>query len=250
MSNQLFLTHSALANSPTLVATRNQIVPPEYGATPAQTPNSTGSAAATPNTPQKTTEKMVRIAANIPEDVWQKYEQACAYANKSSSARDLTVMFEKMLDAFLEKESKRRGIKISEKKCASACEQPPQQHERRTSTNQATSPPPATENGVAASENTPQSKHSRYIPREVAADVWQRDAGLCTYISPHTRRRCECRRGLQVDHIVPFARGGSSRDASNLRLFCPTHNRMAADDIFGREFVKHCVHRAKQQQAP
>ena len=93
----------------------------------------------------------------------------------------------------------------------------------------------------AGGENAAVSKekaHSRYIPRAVAARVWQRDKGQCTYVAALSGMRCQCRRGLQIDHIVPFARGGSSNLVSNLRLLCPQHNRVAADDIFGREFMK------------
>ncbi len=113
LSNQLFSTHSALANSPTLVAARNKI----RVANVATTPNSTGTP---PHAPQKTTVKMVRIAANIQEDVWQKYEQACAYANKSSSARDLTVLFKKSAGCFFgERKQAPRNKNQREKMCRS-----------------------------------------------------------------------------------------------------------------------------------
>jgi hypothetical protein len=42
---------------------------------------------------------------------------------------------------------------------------------------------------------------------------------------------------LQIDHVVPFAHGGSSTQSQNLRLLCPQHNRLAADNIFGTGFM-------------
>jgi hypothetical protein len=36
---------------------------------------------------------------------------------------------------------------------------------------------------------------------------------------------------------VPFARGGASNTLQNLRLLCPTHNRLAAEHVFGLDFM-------------
>ncbi len=59
------------------------------------------------------------------------------------------------------------------------------------------------------------------IPSEVRAYVFQRD-----------RHQCQsCGRqgtGLQIDHIVPLALGGSN-DLSNLQVLCGTCNRRKRD---------------------
>jgi 5-methylcytosine-specific restriction endonuclease McrA len=41
---------------------------------------------------------------------------------------------------------------------------------------------------------------------------------------------------LQIDHIVPFAKGGKT-EASNLRTLCRAHNLLMAELEFGREKV-------------
>ena len=46
---------------------------------------------------------------------------------------------------------------------------------------------------------------SRYIPAPVRRAVWLRDGGCCSYVDPHSGRRCESRFLLELDHIVPFA---------------------------------------------
>lgn len=46
------------------------------------------------------------------------------------------------------------------------------------------------------------------------------------------RRRC-----LEYDHRRPFALGGSSDDAENIRLLCRAHNRLHAEYAFGKGFV-------------
>lgn len=73
---------------------------------------------------------------------------------------------------------------------------------------------------------------SRYIPDEVRDAVFIRDGGQCTFVAPDGTR-CRCRRGLEVDHINPFANHGG-REFSNLRLLCGGHNRLAAERAMGR----------------
>ena len=66
---------------------------------------------------------------------------------------------------------------------------------------------------------------SRHIPAAVKREVWRRDQGCCSYVDPHSGRRCGSRYRLEIDHIVPFALGGAS-DLINLRLRCEAHHRL------------------------
>ena len=63
------------------------------------------------------------------------------------------------------------------------------------------------------------ARRSRYIPAPVRREVWLRDGGCCSYVDPHSGRRCGSRFLLELDHIVPFALGGSA-EPGNLRLKC------------------------------
>ena len=49
----------------------------------------------------------------------------------------------------------------------------------------------------------PLKSSGRSIPAEVKHEVWRRDLGCCTYVDPHTGRRCGSRFFLELDHIVP-----------------------------------------------
>ena len=64
----------------------------------------------------------------------------------------------------------------------------------------------------------------RSIPTAVKREVWRRDSGCCSYVDRHTGRRCGSRFFLELDHIVPVARGGGAEPA-NLRLRCSAHHR-------------------------
>ena len=68
------------------------------------------------------------------------------------------------------------------------------------------------------------ARRSRYIPAPVRREVWRRDGGCCSYVDPHSGRRCGSRFLLELDHIVPFALGGGAEPA-NLRLRCRAHHR-------------------------
>lgn len=57
---------------------------------------------------------------------------------------------------------------------------------------------------------------SRRISNDVVAEVMRRDEGRCV--------ECGSVQDLQLDHIVPFSRGGSN-EAPNLQLLCSTCNR-------------------------
>ena len=78
----------------------------------------------------------------------------------------------------------------------------------------------------------PERKRSRIVPRAVKQEVWRRDQGRCAYIYDGSRR-CESREALEYDHILPWALGGASDDAANVRLLCRPHNQRLARKRFG-----------------
>ena len=73
-------------------------------------------------------------------------------------------------------------------------------------------------------------KTSRVIPGALKRLVWKNAQLGCAFVSKSTGKRCGSRHRLQIDHIHPYSRGGSSRDIENLRLLCATHNRVAWEE--------------------
>lgn len=64
----------------------------------------------------------------------------------------------------------------------------------------------------------PPPAHQRQsIPGSVKRAVWQRDGGRCV--------KCGSTEELQFDHIIPVAKGGSSKTPGNIQLLCGVHNR-------------------------
>lgn len=76
------------------------------------------------------------------------------------------------------------------------------------------------------------AKAGRRATRRVRDLVWARDGGRCAFTSADGRR-CESRRGLELDHVTPYAAGGRSDDPSNLRLLCREHNQHERRRLLG-----------------
>ncbi len=74
------------------------------------------------------------------------------------------------------------------------------------------------------------------VPRAVRREVFERDGEQCTFADDRGNR-CPSRTKLELDHIVPRARGGPSH-ADNLRVVCSAHNRLYAEQAFGRAHVE------------
>ena len=70
---------------------------------------------------------------------------------------------------------------------------------------------------------------TRTIPAAVRRHIWLRDRGRCTYRDPESGRCCGSRHLVQIDHVQPYAMGGSA-SAQNLRLLCGAHNRDRATE--------------------
>lgn len=80
--------------------------------------------------------------------------------------------------------------------------------------------------------NAAKERNPRLVPSALRVAVWRRDGGRCTYQDPTSGRRCESRHYLQIDHIKPFALGGTA-ELENLRLLCGQHNRRRAEKTYG-----------------
>jgi len=86
-----------------------------------------------------------------------------------------------------------------------------------------------------AAPRHPRTGKREPIPAEVKRVVFERDGGRCTYVSPDGRR-CDSRWQLELDHVEAAALGGPPT-SENLRLCCKVHNRLHAEETFGREHV-------------
>jgi hypothetical protein len=69
----------------------------------------------------------------------------------------------------------------------------------------------------------PTPEDDRLIPSWVKFEVWKRDQGRCI--------SCGATSHLHFDHIIPFSKGGSSKDPKNIQILCGRHNLAKRDRI-------------------
>jgi hypothetical protein len=83
----------------------------------------------------------------------------------------------------------------------------------------------------------PPVKHDAPTPLLLAAQpsVFADPAAAPDWIGSDGRR-CGSRWKVQIDHIDPFARGGTC-EASKRRLLCARHNAYYAEQVYGREHM-------------
>ncbi|MBI3299360.1 MAG: HNH endonuclease [Elusimicrobia bacterium] len=133
----------------------------------------------------------------------RKYDRALGLGLGRAGGRSLEAAFEEALDTWLEKSD------------------PERRHARRQGARRS----------IAVQEEAGKNR-SRRIPVALRDQVWNRDGGRCTYAGKDGDR-CPETKWLEIDHVIPFALGGSSNDPSNLRLSCRAHNQLWARRIFG-----------------
>jgi len=104
---------------------------------------------------------------------------------------------------------------------------------------------PAREVPKPMAESVPQNEgpqKTRHYPRAIQRAVFARDNYECCYKDPLTGRKCGSKFALELDHQIPFAKGGPST-IENLITKCATHNAWAAIEEFGQQKMQ--AHRSR-----
>ena len=133
-----------------------------------------------------------------------KLERACRLMGHRNPSGDLAVVVERALDLLLERLERERLGK-------------------------ATRP----------SRRAPKTARGSGISRAARREVFARDGEQCTFVDGEGRR-CPARTLLELDHVESRALGGANTSA-NLRVRCRPHNRLHAEEVFGREHVARAV---------
>jgi 5-methylcytosine-specific restriction endonuclease McrA len=93
-----------------------------------------------------------------------------------------------------------------------------------------------------------QERRGSRVPARVKRDVLQRDQHRCQWPLA-TGGVCGSTVRLQVDHVVPAARGGPST-VDNCRILCAVHNQEAARNAYGGEWMDQFVRRTLRVGEP
>ena len=92
---------------------------------------------------------------------------------------------------------------------------------------------------------------SRAVALNTRRAVLERDNYQCSYCAADGTQ-CRERVGLEIDHIQPYALGGT-HEMENLRVLCKAHNGVYAEQVFGRDFIRekktHATNNVTQRSA-
>ncbi len=213
-----------------------------------KSPNSCGSAAGGARGPDSvegpgTERRMVleqrfRVEFGVDPQFLEKLERIRSLLSTKHHAKlEFEKLFDILMDEYIERHSPegriRRKAEREKRKAATVQKDPkPSQKHLRSSQKQTKSL-----QAEKPQRKRPQKQEdSRHIPRSVRDEVYARDRGRCTFVAPGGKR-CGSTWDLQIDHIVPFARGGDN-SPGNLRLLCAKHNRLEAKRAFGEKHME------------
>ncbi|MFH1755889.1 MAG: HNH endonuclease signature motif containing protein [Candidatus Latescibacterota bacterium] len=158
-------------------------------------------------------------------------------------------LFEAMLDEFLEKHSPQRKMQRRKSRGANQKGHPESspaigktKRTREKDLQKLTSPGVNIQREIneLKKSNCDGRHHSRHIPAAIRDRVFARDGRQCTFVGTNGIR-CGSTWDLQIDHIKPFARGGSHA-MQNLRLLCAKHNMHEAKRVYGKEVIERRMH--------
>jgi hypothetical protein len=143
---------------------------------------------------QEDREIRIVVSAQLFEKL-QRIRGLLAHAHPDASYAEL---IEVMADEMLERLEKKKGARLDPSQAIAA----------------------------AAAVKPPVAGKRAYLPVAFRRAVWSRSGGRCEYTATNGTR-CTSRHLLQIDHVMPLARGGSNA-LMNLRLLCRNHNLQQA----------------------
>jgi 5-methylcytosine-specific restriction endonuclease McrA len=88
---------------------------------------------------------------------------------------------------------------------------------------------------TAAAVRTEIVRSRKHISNSLRREIWKRADGCCE--AKEKSGRCKSRYRLELDHIIPHARGGGDT-FENLRLYCRAHNLRHAMESYGSEVME------------
>ncbi len=192
-------------------------------------------------------EQRLKLGFSVSPEFMEKYNKIKSLlSNKHPEGLDFETLFEHLMDEYLERHDPKRrharragrdAQRKSRGNSTSGDEGNAKKHCRGGRKNSgATQRSRERRWGDAA---TASRGDSRRIPPAVRDRVYARDGGRCSFVGANGKR-CNSTWDLEIDHIVPYARGGGSTP-DNLRVLCRKHNMQQAGKTYGGAFMENRV---------
>ena len=140
-------------------------------------------------------ESRVSVRTSLAEDRYEEFEKARAIISRKMPGASVEDVLNELVDHYLKSKAPRNRKKLKNAR----------KPETRT----------------------------RHIRKATRDEIMLRDNEQCTFVSADGHR-CTAKHNLHIDHIKPWALGGT-HDPANLRVLCAAHNRYRSAQTFGRE---------------
>ncbi len=166
-------------------------------------------------------EEMVSVNLTLTKEAISKLDELKALlAHSLDNANGYSDLITKLIERVLKEERRKREIKIDKVSGLTM-------NVNQISSVETTASPEKLKqsNYRSTHQSTNQnSKRNRFANARLRREIWTRAQSCCEYADPLTKRRCESRFALEIDHIKAWAEGGST-DLQNLQLLCSAHHR-------------------------
>ncbi len=178
----------------------------------------------------------LRFAAD--KGFMDKLSRAAEVGGMGDACRNMARVFERALDAYLEKNDpwkrQERREKRATRKAHAEVEVEVEVGAEVEVEAQKVTAEPAAADAAARSRTIKTALRDRLLIRAGHRCEYRSSDGL----------RCSERSRLAIDHIEPWGLGGTSEER-NLRVYCTAHNRLYADQCFGVEFMNRKIEFAR-----
>jgi hypothetical protein len=174
------------------------------------------------------TEERFNFRFSAGKEFTEKFRRLAEVLGIESPHAHLEEIFEQALESALDKKDPKRKLERRRKREAKKEAARPGEAEKQTVETRSS-------NGTSGS-GAGSPAVARGISSEVRERVLERAGYQCEYRGPEGDRCSSCT-GLQVEHTKPFAIY-RTHDEQYLRAFCPAHNLFAAEEYYGRQFIR------------
>ncbi len=187
-----------------------------------------------------------------------KFERAGELLSHSNPSGDLAVVLERALDLLIERLEKRQFGALLSLPAISKLDSPEPPTNKPPRASKLDSPEPPANKPPRASQlqasnrqrsestadsgasNQPaQQKPRKHLCQGLRRELLEREGASCTFTGTDGSR-CGARAFLQFHHRQAWARGGADT-ADNLTLLCRAHNRLLAEQDFGRAHIEKVI---------
>ena len=166
-----------------------------------------------------------------------KFERLAEVFGVENPSKNMAEIFERAVDISLEKKDpkrkRQRRLKRQRERCVSSGKSRPDEIS-------------ASDGARTGKTGEKQETKSRYIPSEAREHVFEKAGYQCQYRAPDGTR-CNSRTGLEIEHERPFAIF-RSHEERYLQALCGRHNRLQAERVYGREFIRAKIDERKRQK--